>query len=457
VAGDGELKTEELTAIINGIRDRVRARYPQGTAGSVEIPLPDLLPIVHARDAAEAKVAAIGTVNPRPPGAVNSIIQFVKRQVARALDWHVREQVEFNRAAMSCIEALLGALNESNRALTVLAAELDRGGLRDLQGNWSEWRQGWERRVTSSEAQILRTVSDLHGAYQARVASVESSFRDLVNKQHAGFEDALESSGAEIQKKLWADLEKIRLEYERLIHVELRLLRQRAAAAPSDTLPRNAAQPLSAPAETTFDYTRFAERFRGSEEYVKNGQRFYRPFFEGRKAVLDIGCGRGEFLELMREIGVPARGIELSAESVAVCRAKDLEAEQADLFEYLPGRKLDGIFCAQVVEHLAPERIPEFVRLAAGALEPHGILAIETPNPECLAIFATHFYIDPTHTRPIPPALMAFYLEEAGFGQIEVHRLSPAIESMLSLGTLPQEFREAFFGGLDYAVIGRKL
>ena len=82
--------------------------------------------------------------------------------------------------------------------------------------------------------------------------------------------------------------------------------------------------------------------------------------------------------------------------------------------------------------------------------EPAALLAIETPNPECLAIFATHFYLDPTHRHPIPPALASFYLEEAGFGRIEIERLSPAIESMPSLAELPEAFRKEFFGGLDY-------
>jgi len=86
-----------------------------------------------------------------------------------------------------------------------------------------------------------------------------------------------------------------------------------------------------------------------------------------------------------------------------------------------------------------------------------GVIAIETPNPECLAIFATHFYLDPTHTRPVPHPLLVFYLEEFGIGRIEVRKLSPAVESMPALASLPEEFRAAFFGGLDYAVIGRKL
>ena len=73
------------------------------------------------------------------------------------------------------------------------------------------------------------------------------------------------------------------------------------------------------------------------------------------------------------------------------------------------------------------------------------MLALETPNPECLAIFATHFYLDPTHQRPVPPGLLVFYLEEFGFGRIEVHRLSPAAESMPSINELPQQFRDALF------------
>jgi O-antigen chain-terminating methyltransferase len=209
-----------------------------------------------------------------------------------------------------------------------------------------------------------------------------------------------------------------------------------------------------------FDAARFAERFRGTEEYVRKNQALYRPLFEGRHNVLDIGCGRGEFLELMREAGVPAKGVDSTAESVSLCREKGLDAAAADLFQYLAGldeESLDGIFCCQVVEHLPAERLPEMVRLCATRLERGGIIAIETPNPECLAIFASHFYLDPTHTRPVPHPLLAFYLEESGIGGIEVRRLSPAVETMPSLASLPEEFREAFFGGLDYAITGRKL
>ena len=112
---------------------------------------------------------------------------------------------------------------------------------------------------------------------------------------------------------------------------------------------------------------------------------------------------------------------------------------------------------AQVVEHLPPDRLPEMIKLCASRLARHGIIAIETPNPECLAIFATHFYLDPTHHRPVPHPLLAFYLEEFGMGSIEVRKLSPAVETMPGLASLPEDFRETFFGGLDYAILARKL
>lgn len=418
------MESAELIAILREVRDKVQARHPQGAVG--DLPLPDLMPLVHARDSALGKVASIGMVNPRAGGALNALIQAWKRFLARVLDWHVREQVVFNRKIVECVDAAIEALNQNNRAISELA------------GHWAQLRLGWEHRLDQSEIRFLRSVADLQAAFQ-----------HTTRTQHGEFTAALQKA-----------VEKMRLDSDRLIHSELRLIRQRIAM--EQTAEHAAATPPAAAAisHPVFDYGRFAERFRGNEEYVKAGQRVYFDDFVGRRNVLDIGCGRGEFLEMMREAAVPARGIDLSAESVALCRQKGLAAEAADLFVFLaqqPEAAFDGIFCSQVVEHLPPERLPEMIKLAASRLAPGGIIAIETPNPECLAIFATHFYLDPTHTRPIPHPLLMFYLEEFGVGGIEVRRLSPALETMPALASLPADFREAFFGGLDYAVVGRKL
>ena len=521
------MESAELIAILRDVRDRVRAANPETAAGATDIALPDLLPMVHARDAALGKVASIGTVNPRAGGALNALVQVWKRFVARVLDWHVREQVEFNRRTVACVDAAVEALTQTNRALvefgdrlaaergqreelgkqleTQLSAlheemdkqireliaaerarhdELDRyfreqfaaaqdridelekreraksGELADIRAHWSEWRVGWEQKLATNEMQFLRSVADLDGAFQYRLTLMDNSYRETVRAQHTDFTVRLDERGLEIQKRLWADLERVRAEFDKLIHTELRLIRQRTGAAFQGLAAPPAAAPFQPPAPLALDYARFAEAYRGSEERVKAAQQIYVADFKNCGNVLDIGCGRGEFLDLMRDAGVPARGIDSGAESVALCREKGLEAETADLFDYLRGLdegELDGIFCAQVVEHLPPERLPEMVRLAASRLARNGVIAIETPNPECLAIFATYFYLDPTHTRPVPGKLLTFYLSESGIGNLEVRHLEPAADSMPSLTELPDAFRLAFFGGLDYAIIGRRI
>ena len=176
---NGAMSAEELTAMIREVRDRVRARHPQSTGGDTDLALPDLMGAVHARDRAEAKVAAIGTVNPRAGGPVNAVIQAAKRLVARALDWHVREQVEFNRNVVACIEALTEALNSVNRTFMELNQRIEKlrplileaQELKDIRSHWSTWRGEWERKLAHNEMQFLRSVADLQMAFQILVAS----------------------------------------------------------------------------------------------------------------------------------------------------------------------------------------------------------------------------------------------------------------------------------------------
>jgi O-antigen chain-terminating methyltransferase len=283
----------------------------------------------------------------------------------------------------------------------------------------------------------------------------EQSFRESTRLQHREFSDTLDRAVLDVQQRIWKDLEEIRGQFEKLIHNELKVIRQKTIAAPA-----SAATPAAGGYVNNIDWLRFAESFRGPEEEIRDRQRHYVLRFSGSAPVLDLGCGRGEFLEAARDAGLAASGIDLSDECVALCRAKGLDAEKADLFAYLDAladQSLGGIYCSQVVEHIEPNRLPDLITLMGKKLRPGALAVIETPNPECLAIFATHFYIDPTHTRPVPARLLGFYMEEAGFGRLEVERLSPAVDSMPALAELPAAVREQFFGGLDYAMFGRKL
>ena len=452
---------DELQRAMAEIEERVRARHPQSAAGG-EVPLPNLWPLLHARDAAESKVAAIGQVNPRPGGVVNGLIQSVKRTVARSLNWFVRDQIEFNRASMQCVEAMLEALTESNRTHAELANRLASWGqlrdeareLRDVRVHWSQWRLEWERKLAVNEAQFMRGLADFQLANQQRLLLAEVDFREKVQTQHTDYLGALDRATSGLQERLWADLnqmrdhlrEELQRGSEALIHQELRLLRQRPVVVSS---------PAFRAEEPAVDWFTFADKFRGPEAKIRAHFARYVELFAKAGPTLDLGCGRGEFLKLLRDRQVTARGLDLGQENVALCQSEGLNVEALDFFTYLPGiadQSLGGVFCGQVIEHLPPAKLPELIRLCAAKLRPGAPILFETPNPECLAIFATHFYLDPTHVRPVPPALMEFYLAEAGFTSITVERLGTAANDFPELAGLPETFRQRFFGSLDYAI-----
>ena len=223
--------------------------------------------------------------------------------------------------------------------------------------------------------------------------------------------------------------------------------------------------------DPAFDYAGFEERFRGSEEEIKERQRIYVPYFEGQDCVVDVGCGRGEFLELMRESGIKARGVDLDLDMVLLCQEKGLDVSGGDAFVYLralPDDSLGGVFASQVIEHLHPQRVIELVNLCHRKLGPGGMLILETPNPKCLMVFADTFYKDPSHVQPAHPDTMQFLFEALNFQQVELRFLGPVDPSMRipflqAPGADLERFNEGIdrlntllFGFQDYAMIGRK-
>ena len=165
-------------------------------------------------------------------------------------------------------------------------------------------------------------------------------------------------------------------------------------------------------------YLDFEDLFRGPEALVRDRQRPYVELLDGREPVLDAGCGRGEFIELLREEGLEARGVDLDPGMVARCRAKGLdEVEEADLLETLEDAadgSLGAIFCAQVLEHLGPAEIRRFLSLAASRLRPGGMLIAETVNPHAARALKT-FWVDPTHRQPLFPETLLALTGAAGF------------------------------------------
>jgi len=210
-------------------------------------------------------------------------------------------------------------------------------------------------------------------------------------------------------------------------------------------------------------YRAFEDRYRGPRELIKQRLRAYLPFVEPLKALyadctaVDLGCGRGEWLELMGEAGIGARGVDLDEGMLAACVQRGLNAEQGEAVAYLralPDASVAVVSGFHVAEHIAFEALQQLVQQALRVLRPAGLLILETPNPENLSVGAAKFYYDPTHQRPIPPPLLSFLPEHYGFARAKVLRLQerPGLARQADVG-----LSEVLLGvSPDYAVVAQK-
>ena len=215
-------------------------------------------------------------------------------------------------------------------------------------------------------------------------------------------------------------------------------------------------------------YADFTEHFRGSTAEVSAKLEGYLPDVHrlaGPGGVVDLGCGRGEWLALLRAAGVTARGIDANPAFVAAGRARGLHMELGDALGYLealPPDSIDVVTAFHVIEHLATEDLLALLEAARGALRPGGCLLLETPNPTNLVMAACDFYNDPTHRSPLPPALTEYLVSTQGFGHVEVRPLHPKTSPLVptrdadACAWVQELVVQALFGPQDYAVLGYK-
>lgn len=228
------------------------------------------------------------------------------------------------------------------------------------------------------------------------------------------------------------------------------------------------------------NYLSFEDIYRGTREEIKKRQAIYLSFFKDCKDVLDVGCGRGEFLELLREEKITARGIDINEDMIYAAAQYNLDAEQADANQYLytlEDNSIGGIFGSQFIEHLSPAYIKRFVESAYRKLRPDAPIVLETINPLTLNGII-NFQLDMSHVRPIHPLSIRFILESAGFDNIRVIYLSPIKEEdKLQMIPLPSskslqnnelasmvtvfnrnmdKINSLLYGFQDYAIAGRK-
>lgn len=219
-------------------------------------------------------------------------------------------------------------------------------------------------------------------------------------------------------------------------------------------------------------YAGFENRFRGYEEEVKAQQAEYLKYFEQAhgKRIIDLGCGRGEFLELLTEKGLEAEGIDLNSEMVETCRDKGLRCLKGDLLEKLvdyEDNSLGGIFCSQVVEHLPPLYLKRLIELSYFKLAPSSYLLLETVNPTSVFSLVQVYFLDISHQTPVHPQALKFLLESSGFEKVEMQFSAPlekerlqelpgADEIATTVNQNIDKLNKLLYAPANYAVIGQK-
>ena len=223
----------------------------------------------------------------------------------------------------------------------------------------------------------------------------------------------------------------------------------------------------------------FENLFRGSTDEIRARLQDYAPLFDGAADVLDIGCGRGEFLDILAARGIRGRGIDLNHEMVEECRARGLDVSEADALTFLRAQadeSLGGLIAAQVVEHFEPPYLLELLDHTHRVLRPGSTMILETINVACWLAFFESYLRDITHARALHPDTLKYLVTASGFVDAEVrfrvpvapaNRLQPAPRAAKGGGDALDALTETFddnierlnrllFTALDYAVVARR-
>ena len=208
-------------------------------------------------------------------------------------------------------------------------------------------------------------------------------------------------------------------------------------------------------------YVGLEDTFRGSREEIKKHFREYLPYVKDNSPVIDLGCGRGEWLELLAENGVEARGVDNNRIQVEKCRARGLDVTEQDVFAYLQSladATIGAVTGFHIVEHMSFNALIALLNNAMRVLRPGGVVIFETPNPNNIVVGANYFYLDPTHRHPLPTELMEFVFKNRGFEKVEIIPLHPWHSGRVAgEGELAERFNGYFYGPMDYAIVGRKV
>jgi O-antigen chain-terminating methyltransferase len=315
------------------------------------------------------------------------------------------------------------------------------------------------REVSSRIIDAETTASDL----QDRIGSVETftnDFRTTADK----LESATNATEAEIGK-VFQQLHQARTELAlqgRRMTLILEEARKRLPAA----FDQQQLEIIATEEQHKLDalYAELEDNFRGTPEEIKERFRTYLPYIKSLatdRPMVDLGCGRGEWLELLKEEGHKGLGVDTNQVMLDRCRARGLDVIENDALKYLrgvPDNSLSAVTGFHIIEHLQIEILVSLLDEIVRVLQPGGLVIFETPNPENVLVGSNFFYLDPTHRNPVPSLLVKFLLESRGFARIKVMNLHAWDQARIGgKNELTDRFNELFYGPMDYAIAGWKV
>jgi len=327
---------------------------------------------------------------------------------------------------------------------------------------------GTQEHFNASVVQFVNTLNEAAGPALGALDDVERH-REALAARERRMEAEMARMRAE-HEELRTALGVLRQSNHDLVR-EIERVRGGAATAAAGSPVFTAQPPVVA---LSHKYVGFEDQFRGTPEEIRERLVPYAELFVGASDVLDVGCGRGEFLALLAERGVQARGIDINESMVEVCRQKGLSARREDALAYLraqPAGSLGGLLAAQVVEHVDPGYLTNLLDAAWAALRPGSVAVIETINPACWFAFFESYIRDITHVRALHPDTLTFLLVASGFQQTEVRYSAPYPEhqklqpvtapaaladTVETLNANVEKINSLLFTHLDYAAIGRR-
>jgi len=394
-----------------------------------------------------ASYALVGQTPPEPPTFRGRMGARLVKLVQRLLFWYTPQIVHFQYSALKALESALRAFESA------------------LQASESAQQKFEEqaRSVKRLETELPRERRDRQAAVAAAMSRAEVLERRLEALRLQAL-PRIDREVARLRAQQTVQEERI----ARFIQVRNEPPEQTGSPLPQrldrEDLHDDEAHNMDAL------YAALEDEFRGSRQEIKEGLSVYLPKLTeagiGSESmpVLDVGCGRGEWLELLREHQLHGSGIDLNRVVLAICRERGLpvlEAEAVEHLRSLPEASLGGVTAFHLVEHLALPQLLDLLDAARRALKPGGVAIFETPNPNNVFVSSRYFYLDPTHRHPIPPLLGRFLAEARGFERVEILELHPwPAEHHVDTSTggdVAARFNECFYGPQDYAIIGWKV